>query len=275
MKKSKTMIAGIISALVCGLCVLSYMGIVQQEADSARNEAIARYGGEQVEVLVAKRDINPGEVIDASNTFKKLWISDLLPEGSITNASDAYGKKVASFVANGEVLLTKRFETSSLGIEVPEGLVALSVPAQDIKAVGGAITKGTKVDVYAVGTSTTCLGRDIAVLATSNADEASTGQKMNWITLALEPAKVQEFVSAAENLEIYFTLPGSKKSDDQNAGNSKGKETQESKDASKEAAQAEQSDPAHNTSGNASEKGQGTPTREALYQDAISAIPSA
>lgn len=242
MKKSKSMIAGLISAFVCGLCVLTYMGIVQQEADSARNDVIARYGGEQVEVLVAKRDINPGEIIDGSNTLKKLWISDLLPEGSITNASDAYGKKVASFVATGEVLLTKRFETSTLGIEVPGGLVALSVPAQDINAVGGAITKGSYVDVYAVGTSTTCLGRSIGVLATSNADEASAGQKMNWITLAIDPAKVQEFVSAAENLEIYFTLPGSKKADDQHAAN----------DESKEAS-----------------------TRETLYADALSIIPSA
>lgn len=242
MKKSKSMIAGLISAFVCGLCVLTYMGIVQQEADSARNDVIARYGGEQVEVLVAKRDINPGEIIDGSNTLKKLWISDLLPEGSITNASDAYRKKVASFVATGEVLLTKRFETSTLGIEVPEGLVALSVPAQDINAVGGAITKGSYVDVYAVGTSTTCLGRSIGVLATSNADEASAGQKMNWITLAIDPAKVQEFVSAAENLEIYFTLPGSKKADDQHAANG------ESKEAS---------------------------TRETLYADALSIIPSA
>lgn len=242
MKKSKSMIAGLISAFVCGLCVLIYMGIVQQEADSARNDVIARYGGEQVEVLVAKRDINPGEMIDGSNTLKKLWISDLLPEGSITNASDAYGKKVASFVATGEVLLTKRFETSTLGIEVPEGLVALSVPAQDINAVGGAITKGSYVDVYAVGTSTTCLGRSIGVLATSNADEASAGQKMNWITLAIDPAKVQEFVSAAENLEIYFTLPGSKKADDQHAANG------ESKEAT---------------------------TRETLYADALSIIPSA
>lgn len=242
MKKSKSMIAGLISAFVCGLCVLTYMGIVQQEADSARNNVIARYGGEQVEVLVAKRDINPGEMIDGSNTLKKLWISDLLPEGSITNASDAYGKKVASFVATGEVLLTKRFETSTLGIEVPEGLVALSVPAQDINAVGGAITKGSYVDVYAVGTSTTCLGRSIGVLATSNPDEASAGQKMNWITLAIDPAKVQEFVSAAENLEIYFTLPGSKKADDQHAANDKSKEAS---------------------------------TRETLYADALSIIPSA
>lgn len=46
MKKSKSMIAGLISAFVCGLCVLTYMGIVQQEADSARNDVIARYGGE-------------------------------------------------------------------------------------------------------------------------------------------------------------------------------------------------------------------------------------
>ncbi len=233
MKKSKTIIAGVISAFICGLCVLMYMGVVQQEADNARNDAIARYGGEQVEVLVAKRDINPGEVVDSSNTYKKLWVSDLLPEGSITNAADVYGKKLASFVAVGEVLIAKRFETTSIGIDVPEGLVALSVPAQDINAVGGAITKGSQVDVYAVGTSTACLGRNILVLATSNTDESTSTQKMNWITLAVQPSKVQEFVSAAENLEIYFTLPSSKNSSEQQ-NTSKDESSAASKEESKD-----------------------------------------
>lgn len=34
-------------------------------------------GGEQVDVLVATKDIYPGETVDASNAEVKTWLSDL------------------------------------------------------------------------------------------------------------------------------------------------------------------------------------------------------
>ena len=57
MKRSRTTIIGIACGLACAACVFAYAQGVRGEADAARAEALARYGGEQLEVCVAKRDI--------------------------------------------------------------------------------------------------------------------------------------------------------------------------------------------------------------------------
>ena len=63
-----------------------------------------------------------------------------------------------------------------------------------------------EVDVYATGpVSTTKLVGGALVLATSAASES--GATAEWVTLAVEPERVQEVVAAAQNLELYFALP--------------------------------------------------------------------
>lgn len=251
---NKTLIFGVLSGLICAACVMAYVVLVEQEAQDARNEAMARYGGEQVEVVVAKRDVYPGETLDSSNTTTKLWLADLLPESSVLDTSNAWGRKTASYIVSGEVIVEKRFESSSLGIDVPEGLVAVSVPTKDVQAVGGAITPGSVVDVYAVGTKTTCLGHSIAVLATSAGDDTSSQSSVSWITLAVAPEKTQEFIAASESMEIYCALPAAKKdasaesenvdvgtsaaeSDSGQSAEDVGKESKDAENNSKEATQ--------------------------------------
>ena len=60
MKRKTTMALCIASALTCAFSVALYTGQVRQEANQARNEALSRYGGEQLEVCVASRDIPAG-----------------------------------------------------------------------------------------------------------------------------------------------------------------------------------------------------------------------
>ena len=170
MKRSRTTIIGIACGLACAACVFAYAQGVRGEADAARAEALARYGGEQLEVCVAKRDI-----------------------------------------LAGEVLSERRFRDAGSRLDVPEGLTALSVPAKDVQAVGGAVAAGSRVDVYATGgTSTDVLASGVLVLATSaSAQESTTDAKVSWITVAVAPESVQEIVAAAQKTELYFTLPGS------------------------------------------------------------------
>lgn len=205
----KALIGGAICGLVCALCVFAYTYLVYQDADNARAEAMERYGGEQVEVLVATRDLYPGETLDSSNTETKLWVSDLLPEGCITKAEDGWGKQLTSFVIKGEAISTRRFESETSDIDIPAGKVAITVPAEDVQAVGGALSAGNMVDVYATGVDTTCLGEDILVLATnaSSSEGSSTKSSISWVTIAVDPDKVQEYVAASQELQIYFVLP--------------------------------------------------------------------
>lgn len=121
------------------------------------------------------------------------------------------GKQATSLILEGEVVSQSRFNNETQELDIPAGYVAIALPAEDIQAVGGRISAGSKVDVYATGAKTTCLGRDLEVLATSaDNDESSSRTKLTWITLAVKPEKAQEFVTASESLAIYFTLPSGK-----------------------------------------------------------------
>ncbi|WP_270297409.1 Flp pilus assembly protein CpaB [Eggerthella sinensis] len=215
MKRSRTTIVGIACGLACAACVFAYMQGVRGEADAARAEALARYGGEQLEVCVlevcvAKRDIAAGETVDAGAVQTRMWVADLLPAEAFRSADDVVGKKASSTILAGEVLSGQRFRDAGSRLDVPEGLTALSVPAKDVQAVGGAISAGSQVDIYATGgTSTDVLASDVLVLATSAGSRESSDAKVSWITVAVKAESVQEIVAAAQKTELYFTLPAS------------------------------------------------------------------
>ena len=69
--------------------------------------------------------------------------------------------------------------------------------------------QATVVDVYATGVETACLGQDILVLATNASSTSDTQSKasISWVTIAVDPDKVQEYVAASQELQIYFVLP--------------------------------------------------------------------
>ena len=206
--------------------MFAYSSYIRGEADSARAEAMQRYGGEQVDVLVATKDIYPGETLDASNAERKTWLSDLLPSECISSLDEVKGMQATSLIISGEAVARQRFESGGSGIEVPQGCVALAVPAQDVQAVGGALTAGDVVDVYATGSTTACIGKKISVLAT-NVDHANGSKaKVSWVTLAVPIDQSQEFVTASQSMDIYFVLPASN-SDNQlpDGGNSENRES--------------------------------------------------
>lgn len=203
---NKTKWGAVACGLCCALCVGLYLASVRGEVDAARAEALERYGGDQIEVCVAKRDLAAGEVVDASAVVTKLWVADLLPDGAVTDAAQIVGKRLGSNIIKGEVICARRTEVSDAALSVPEGLAAISVPARPVQAVGGSVEPGMEVDVYATGpVSTTKLVSAALVLATSGADAG--GAAAEWVTLAVAPERVQEVVAAAQNLELYFVLP--------------------------------------------------------------------
>lgn len=210
MRRKTTAVLGMACGVVCALCVGLYVQGVRGEVDEARAEALARYGGEQIEVVVAKRDIFAGEAVDASAVETQLWVADLLPEAAVTSIEDVRGRVVASTILAGEVVSERRFEGEARQLDVPAGLIAISVPAKDVQAVGGAITTGSRVDMYATGgTSTDLIASDVLVLATSaGGRDADARESVSWITIAVEPGIAQGIVAAAQKMELYFTLPG-------------------------------------------------------------------
>ena len=103
MRRSKTAIAGTVCGVLCALCVLAYTQSVRGEAERARADALARYGGDQIEVCVAKRDIAAGETVDLAAVETRLWVADLLPPEAVRQASEVVGSKASSTVLAGGI----------------------------------------------------------------------------------------------------------------------------------------------------------------------------
>ena len=220
--KKKTLWISIVCGVVCAVCVFLYTQSVRLEAEDTRNAAMARYGGEQIEVCVAKRDIAAGEKIDSTCYESKLWLADLLPDDAVRYSNEIIGKQITSSIICGEVISNKRFQEAAVSLEVPAGLSAVSVPAKDVSALGGALTAGMHIDVYATGnTSTNLIAQNILVLATSTSiSEHSSSSSVAWITLAVQPSAVQELVAASQMTNLYFVLPSSESDSEDDSYNS-------------------------------------------------------
>lgn len=210
MKQRRMKLIAIACGVLCAVCVGAFLMIVQGRANAERAEALSRYGGEQIEVCVATRDIAAGERVDISAVESRLWVSDLLPEGSVRAAGDVVGKTATSPILKGEVICEKRFANEHGVLDVPLGKEAVSVPAKAVQAVGGAIRAGMSVDVYASGdSSTSAIVKGVVVLDTSvGASKSLTSGDSGWITLAVEPDRVQEIIAAANKTTLYFVVPG-------------------------------------------------------------------
>lgn len=196
--------------LICAACVALFMWSVQGQADAARAEVLARYGGEQVEVCVALRDIAAGERLDASSIETKLWVADLLPEGAISEVGSVVGRTATASILKGEVISERRFEATQSAFDIPAGKEAVSVPAKAVQAVGGAIGTGMNVDVYSSGNSETSLiAEGVLVLDVSVGDSGSfVSGDSGWLTLAVSPESVEQLISASNKTSLYFVLPG-------------------------------------------------------------------
>ncbi len=194
--------------LVCALCLGLFMQSVQGSADKARAEVLEKYGGSQVDVYVALRDIAPGERVDSSSVGVKSWVADLLPDTAILSSQQITGNVATSSICAGEVLVEKRFQSNETQIEVPTGMTAVSVPAKAVQALGGALRAGMYVDIYASGdTTTSAIARDVLVLGTSAGKGSASESSFSWVTIAVPDKLVEQLVAASNTTNLHFTLP--------------------------------------------------------------------
>lgn len=206
--RNRNLIAGCACGLACAACVGLYVISVDADAKAAEAQMLSKYGGDQVQVCVARHDIAAGETIAESDVEERTWVASLLPANAVTVRAEAVGKQLGSTILAGEVISSARFGFDASAIDVPGGMYAVSVPAREVQAVGGALAPGLEVDVYAIGASSTVrIVPSALVLATSAAQDARNTGTDAWITLAIDPSLVQQVVQAAESQTLYFALP--------------------------------------------------------------------
>lgn len=211
MRRRRSLIAGIVCGIACVAAILLYAQELNAEVEEERAAALARFGGEQVEALVATEDIAAGEFVDAGNSEKRLWIGELLPQDAVLDLESVEGKALSTPIYAGEVISARRFsEGESPALQVPEGMCAVSVPSRSVSAVGGSVKAGSMVDVYATsGTATDRIASSVLVLSTSATSLQDEGAQddISWVTLAVAPELVEELIAAAQKTELYFSIP--------------------------------------------------------------------
>lgn len=210
MRRNKSLMAALLCGALCALCVFLYVSGVEDALKEERKQLLAQYGGKQVEVYVAKRDLEAGETLTEAGVEKRLWVSELLPKDAVTNLEKVEGKPLATPLYEGEVASMKHLEaTNPEALTVPSGLCAVSVASEPVLAVGGSVSSGQQVDMYsASGTSTDLIAGNVEVLSTSAASAGASGDAdIAWITVAVEPDLVKEVIMAAQTSKLYFALP--------------------------------------------------------------------
>ena len=212
MKRKTRLVWSIACGVAAAALVLVYVASVRAEAARAQQDALERYGGDLVSVCVATRDIEPGETIDEGNTRVEEWVASLLPNEALTSLADAHGKTATSRIPKRAPLSSAYFERRDGTIEVPRGKVAVSVASDPEHAVGGALERGERVDVYVSKDGVTDRLVSAEVLDTSAL--ADGGGDMNWVTLAVGESSVKELITAAVQGTVSLAVPGGRPSGD-------------------------------------------------------------
>ena len=186
-----------------------YGASIRAEAARERQELLAAYGGDVVSVCVATRDVAAGELIDEGDIELTEWVAGLLPADSATSVDEVVGKRATSNIPARAVLCPVYFQERGGALEVPEGMVAVSVPVDSAHAAGGTLAYGDTVDVYLAGTGIAdCICR-AQVIATSADEAGGTSTDLSWVTVAVAPDRVSELLAATAKGSINLVVPGS------------------------------------------------------------------
>lgn len=208
MKRTTRLVLSVAAGCLAMGLALAYGSSVRAEAEQARQELLAAYGGDLVTVCVASSAIDAGEELDESNVHTEEWIASLLPPGAETSIEEVTGKRATSSIPERAVICPAYFTENEGALEVPEGMVAVSVAADASHAVGGSVQPGDEVDVYVSNAGVADLLCRACILETSAHASEADGADLSWVTLAVEPERVEELLAATGKGTVSLTVPG-------------------------------------------------------------------
>lgn len=214
----------LVCGVLCAASVFAYMQSLEARTSAELNDECL-HSENVTEVFVASQDIYPGQRITPDNCKLTQFQTSLLPEGSLSNYEGYEYEGIATPIFKGQVISSKHFEPAlKRKIIVPSGFVAVSVPAQDVAAVGAQIMAGNHVDVYSTNVNeTVCLLEGVLVLDTSveqaeSSESSGYNPSLSWITLAVEPELVKDLISISQKTELYFVISSDGSSSEDEGG---------------------------------------------------------
>lgn len=204
-RRIRLVLAALCALASCGACLIYGESIKAQE-EQARLDVLERYGGEVVTLLVATRNLEYGDIIDASAIEAREWLADLAPEQALVHLEDAIGRQVTVPLAKGLPLTQLNVRDGASGLDVPAGFVALSLPLTDKLGLSRNISAGTKVVAYSVGANSTVLLTGDALILASPI-ETTAFSSIQTISLAVRPEDVSAVLGAGARGDLRLVVP--------------------------------------------------------------------
>lgn len=217
------LLAAVLVALLGTTLVVLYV----RGADSRAQE---RY--ETVDVLKAVSPIEPGESIDQAAASGKLTLQsvaqgDVLPNAQ-TTINALTGLVATMKIYPGEQIISDKFGAqadASSPLQIPKGMLAVSINLTDPARVAGFVNPGSQVAVFLTGTEqgtglafTRILLPRVTVLGvgsttpttttTTTAEGAQTTEQLprTLMTLAVDQRDAQKLLFSSSNGELAFGL---------------------------------------------------------------------
>jgi len=211
--------------VVAAVSLVLFLHQTATASERAKTQLLNRFGGTTAHVLVANKTIRAGEKITESALASQEWPSILLPDDPLLRSelNKVVGHSANTVILAGEPVRVARIDEAPSVLEsVPVGMQALTIPTDPVRAIGGQVRVGMKVDLLCPSTSGTMevLARDVTVLALSTEsdftdEQAPAGilggrssQDIRWITVCVDHELVQQIVSAATAGKVYLTYSG-------------------------------------------------------------------
>jgi Flp pilus assembly protein CpaB len=182
-------------------------------------------GAERVEtlpVLVAGKDININEPLDAENVQMAEWPKQQIPLGALSDLKELEGKYARVRLYPGEPILTAKImgvDDTAGSLKVPVGYRVVSVRVTSESSVSSLIEPGDRVDVIAVlresranplPTAKTIL-KAVRVFAVNaemgrSLDRDKTLDAARTVSLLLTPEQVEKLTMASDMGTIKLSL---------------------------------------------------------------------
>lgn len=205
-RRFRLVVSGACAAVSVALC-LAYGEHVRRESERVRAEALERYGGEVVTLVIAAEGIEAGEPVTRANAVEREWLVDLAPTGAVTGLDEVLGDEVSVPAAAGAPLTELNFRDDAEAVEVPEDKVAIAVAAGGELGVAPGTSVGDVLAAYEVGEEgVRLISADVRVL--SGPQAAAGGLSPGLLTVAVAPDDVAWLLSASGEGSLRLALPG-------------------------------------------------------------------
>jgi Flp pilus assembly protein CpaB len=199
-----TLVLGVVAAVVAAIALIIYL---HQYRNSVNSNTL-------VPVLVAKSLIpkgTPGEVVASGQKYQVTNIpQNSVTSGAFTQPSSLSGTVALNAINPGQQLTDSDFGPATTGLQgsLSRNQRAVVIALDSPSSVGGQISQGDSVDVYALVTPTTTNAQPVAKLVLPNM--YVMGISSGNVTLRATPSQAGELIWASNNAKVWLTLrPGS------------------------------------------------------------------